>query len=198
MSKNKGFLVGLNLLLLISCLGIMHLGASQPKKSGLLNLCELKAGERGILKGVVVSVEKSSPGSGKAIVTLTEGSQGCHIMVYQRYNQLNEMGTPGNRVKVPVKVINDYSVEGIGLPEFDYSVVDTSGNIEKPKMIKLTIGTIPNVDNGDYLEFRNIDEGKIPYIERLKISKKLNSQLKLGNNTIYYSETTKEVLAVEN
>lgn len=189
--KDKRFLVGLTLLLLIPCIGLIGLGRSQPKNVRNLDLCNLKNGEIGIIKGIVLSVSRSN---NRKMVSITEGTQGCQVVISQRAQQIGEM-KPGNRIQVKAKVINKSMVEGLGKPSLAYDVVDAEGNIGELEEVILSV----RKKESSFIQYRTRDgKNGIPYTKTLKFNESINSQIRIGREyKIKFSKDTKEIVSVE-
>ncbi|WP_427162609.1 hypothetical protein ACQFX9_14300 [Aliinostoc sp. HNIBRCY26] len=162
--KDKVTQLVLALILLSSCLFVVSLGGTLPKNYGDMSLCNLKANQRGRIKGIVTSVVKEGS---KAQVYLTEGKEGCQVLVYYRYSQLGIIQRDA-RVTIPVKVINSDTAEALGEPTFNPDVVDQNGNLPEHKTVIVEINQEPR---DTYLAFRTKDENGMPFTESLALGK---------------------------
>jgi hypothetical protein len=105
-----------------------------------LNLCELKTGERGFVRGQVISVDKGDWGN--KLVTIGEGIQGCRLTIKTNPNQNFLLQQVGNRVKVLIKVNTEYSASTIGdSTKEDIGVIGADGNIVPVESIEQQMGT---------------------------------------------------------
>ncbi|MGJ5628087.1 hypothetical protein [Nostoc sp. CALU 1950] len=138
MTKTKQLLITVGLL--IPLFMIMNQVADNSKNQikSNLNLCELKAGERGFAKGQVTSVNKGDWGN--KIVTIGEGTEGCRLNIKTNPNQNFLLQQVGNRVKVLVKMDTEYFASAIGdTAKEDIEVIDADGNAVPIESIEQTM-----------------------------------------------------------
>lgn len=127
MTKTKQLLI--TVALLIPLFMIMNKVAENSKNQvkANLNLCELKPGERGYVRGQVISVDKGDWGN--KIVTIGEGVEGCRISIKTNPYKNILLQQMGNRVKVLIKVDNYYSASALGnTAKEDRSVIGADGS----------------------------------------------------------------------
>lgn len=177
--------------LLAISLGILGVGSTLPKNNTEgITLCNAKEGNRGYFNGVITSVTKEE---NKININLTEGSQGCKILLIANYNMIGKL-TVGNRIKFLAVV----ETEGIlklasNNIEKDPTVMDTGSNTESPESIKVKISELPEFKgSSEYTELSiNLGTG-IPL--DLKIDEKKVKEIILNQPIqIYYYPSTKVI-----
>jgi len=128
MSKLTSLIV--SALIAVPLLGIVN-GVAENSKNQVkanLNICKAEAGERGFVRGQVISVDKTDWSNQKVVIG--EGIEGCRLTINTNPNKNFVLLHVGNRVKVLVKMDTDYSASPIGdNAKEDISVIGADGNI---------------------------------------------------------------------